>query len=105
MDILNKLVITAYAAMGTTDITPPSKTLGFRELIGNILNGVYIIAGALAVIFLIYSGIQYITAGGDSAKATSARTGIVNAIIGIIVILLAFSVTTWAMQLVSNGLG
>ena len=47
-------------------------------------------AGVAAVVYLLWAGILYITAGGDEAKAGKARTGIVNAIIGIVIIILAF---------------
>ncbi len=59
-------------------------------LVDRVISLILFAAGALAVIYLLYSGILYITAGGDEAKATKARTGIVNAIIGIIIIVLAF---------------
>ena len=48
------------------------------------------IAGIAAVFYLLLSGFQYITAGGDGEKAGKARTGIVNAIIGIIILMAAF---------------
>lgn len=55
-----------------------------------IINLILLIAGILAVIYLIYSGILYITAGGDTGKAEKGRTGIVNAIIGLVIIAAAY---------------
>jgi len=43
----------------------------------------------LAVIFLIIGGIQYMTSQGDDEKATKAKKLIVNALIGIAIILAA----------------
>jgi len=43
----------------------------------------------IAVIILILGGIRYLTSGGDAEKAGSAKGMIVNAIIGIIIILAA----------------
>ena len=48
------------------------------------------IAGIAAIFFLLLSGFQYITAGGDGEKAGKARAGIINAIIGIIILMAAF---------------
>jgi len=48
------------------------------------------VAAIMATIYLLWAGIAYITAGGDTAKAEKARGSIVNAIIGIVIILLAF---------------
>lgn len=70
----------------------PPKDLGFGNLVGTIIGWFLTIAALVAFIYLLVAGFQYITAGGDAAKAQAARTGIVNALIGIIVILVAYVV-------------
>lgn len=55
-----------------------------------VVNIILLIAGILAVIYLVWAGIVYITAGGDTAKADKGRVGIVNALIGLVVIAAAF---------------
>ena len=50
------------------------------------------VAAVVAFFYLIVSGFQYMTAGGDADKATKARQGIINAIIGIIIILISYIV-------------
>lgn len=64
------------------------------DIIMVVINWLLGIAGALAVIAIIYSGIMYITASGDIAKpggnatqAMKAKKNLVWAIIGIIVLL------------------
>lgn len=61
--------------------------------IGGLLNGVvsWIIGfgGALAVIAIVYSGIMYITAGPDQAKAEAAKKNLTWAIIGLVIAILA----------------
>lgn len=64
-------------------ITSPGGT------IENVTDVVAVIAGAAAVIMLVVGGIRYITSGGDSGKASTARNMITNALIGIVVIVLA----------------
>ncbi len=56
----------------------------------NVINIIFLIAGVLAVIYLLWSGIQYITAGGNADKVKAARQGIINAVIGVVVIMAAF---------------
>ena len=46
-----------------------------------------LIAGSLAVLYLVWSGIQYIMSGGDSKKAEAGKTGVKNAVIGIAIIM------------------
>lgn len=67
----------------------------FSKLIGLTLT----IAAITAFIYLLISGFTYITSNGDDAKATTGRKGIVNAIIGIIIILAAYTIIRWAANL------
>ena len=59
----------------------------------NILQIAKIIVAAIgfgiAVLLLIVAGIKYITAGGDEAKAGEAKKGIINALIGIVIVVAA----------------
>ena len=77
--------------------------VGFREIATNIVNWVLVLAGVIAVVYLVYGGILYITAGGDAEKATKGRTAVINAIIGIIIILLAIVIVNWVMRIVQSG--
>lgn len=47
------------------------------------------IAGVAAIIIIIVSAIRFITAGGDSGKAASARSTLTGALIGLAIIVLA----------------
>jgi hypothetical protein len=60
------------------------------------------LVGALAVLFLVYGGVMYLTAGGDDGKVKSARGIITNAIIGLIVAIVAFSIVTIVQGLVTG---
>lgn len=62
----------------------------FPEIFNNLINNVYIFAGAVALIIILYSGIKYITSGGDPVKVASARKTLTFAIIGLVLIVLAF---------------
>ena len=81
----------------------PIEGVGFREIADNIINWVLVLAGVIAVVYLVYGGILYITAGGDAEKATKGRTAVINAIIGIIIILLAIVIVNWVMRIVQTG--
>ena len=68
------------------------------ELIGSILDSALLIAGGLAVIALIYSGIMYFTAYGDEAKAKLAKRNSTWAIIGIVIIVLSYTLVAFITQ-------
>ena len=71
------------------------------DIIMRVIEILLSIAGLLAVIFLIVGGFRYITAGGNEESAESGKKTIINAIIGIVVILLAFVI----VRVVSNLFG
>ena len=78
------------------DLSPVAATnTNIRTFITNIGAFIMWIAGALALGYLIYGGILYITAGGDAEKATKGRTAIINAVIGIVVVLMALIIINW----------
>ena len=52
-------------------------------------------AGVLAVIFIIIGGLSYMTAEGNPEKAASARRRILNAIIGLAIVILAVPLVSY----------
>lgn len=74
----------------------------FTTVIGRVMTWVLAIVAIIAFIYLIISGVNYITAGGDAEKATKARTGIINAIIGIVVVVLSYFILNFAVRLGTN---
>lgn len=48
------------------------------------------IAGTLAVLFIIVGGIRYITAYGNEEQTEGAKKTLTNAIIGVVIVILAF---------------
>jgi hypothetical protein len=66
-------------------------------IIKNIIQIVLIAAGLIAFVYLIIGGYQYITAGGNAEQATAARTTLLNAIIGLVIIFASYAVISWFM--------
>lgn len=50
------------------------------------INWIFIIGIVLAIIYLMYGGIKWITSGGDKSKVESARKHIIAAIAGLFVV-------------------
>lgn len=82
-----------------TENTPP-----LEKLIMNAANVYLMVAGMLAFLYLVYSGILYITSAGDTEKAKRAQTGLINVIIGIVVVSLSYvivrTVGTFVVEIV-----
>jgi hypothetical protein len=68
-----------------------------------ILNWALTLAFILAVIYLIYGGFQYIASAGNADQATKGRATIVNAVIGIIVIILSYTIVQIVYKFVSGA--
>ncbi|OQA52114.1 MAG: hypothetical protein BWY43_00651 [candidate division WS2 bacterium ADurb.Bin280] len=77
--------------------------LSMEEFLSNAMSIILLLAGILAVAYLIYGGILYVTAGGDSEKAGKGRVAITNAIIGIILIILALVIYNSVTSAVTKG--
>ncbi len=68
----------------------------------DMISVVLTVVGVLVVIYLIMGGFRYITAGGDEKKVEVAKKTITNAIIGLIVILLAFAIMQGVNSLIQG---
>lgn len=71
---------------------PVDKFGSVRQALDTIFNLVFAIAGAIFVILLIVGGIQYLTAAGNEENTTKARRLLVDAIVGLIIVLAAFAI-------------
>lgn len=58
----------------------------------NILDILFRVAGILAICILIYNGYQYLTSAGDSSKISKAKTGLMQAIVGLAIVILASTI-------------
>ena len=68
--------------------------LDLGRLLSNVLSLLFFFAALLSFIFIIIGGIQWITAGGDKIAAQSARDRITAAVVGLLIVVAAFAITT-----------
>jgi hypothetical protein len=74
-----------------------------NEFIGLIIGWLLGIAFAVTVLFLIIGGFLYITSGGNEEQAERARGTIVNALIGIVLIILSYVIINAVVNLLSDN--
>ena len=70
----------------------------FTNLLGNIINILLFIIGAVAVIMIIIGGIRYTTSNGDQGQVTSAKNTILYAIVGLVVAIMAFAIVNFVVD-------
>ncbi len=54
------------------------------------LDLLFIVAALLAVLFVVFSGIEWVTSAGDPGKIESAKKRLFYAIVGLVVVAMAF---------------
>lgn len=59
------------------------------------------VIGVAAVIILIVSGLRFVTNGGDPKGVAEARGGVINALIGIVIALLAQAIVAFVLDRIS----
>ena len=73
---------------------------GIIELIINILST---LVGVIAVIMIIISGFKYVTAAGDSSKVSSAKSTLIYALVGLIIVALAQLIVRFVLKSVTDA--
>ena len=69
-------------------VFPGSKFKDLPDFVQGVINWLFGLAGAFAVIAIVYSGIMYITSGADQTKTETAKKNLVWAINGLVIRLL-----------------
>lgn len=91
---------------GVVNIIPPSQ--GFKS-ITNFISNALVIALALGIlvvlVMLILGAFEWITSGGDKEAVGKARSRILNALIGLVVLAIAYALARLAAQFVGFDIG
>lgn len=98
--LISPLIFVSPAFAATINICPPTGS-GFDKLclldfnsfpgiIGTLIRLILIVAIVISLFFLIYGGIRWVLSGGDKTAVEAARNHIVAAIVGLVIVLLAF---------------
>lgn len=78
----------------TLDITPPAQGINpatpLSTIISNVLTIIFSVAALMVLVMLIQGAFNWITSGGDKEKIGKSRDRIINALIGLALLALAF---------------
>jgi hypothetical protein len=94
----------------TTTVANVATTAGFSTsttlpgIIGNIIHAFLAILGVVFLILVIYAGWLWMTAQGDPKKVEKAQSILTNGVIGLVIILSAYGITTWVVNLLTGGI-
>jgi hypothetical protein len=68
-----------------------------NDVLTNVINMVYVVGGITAVITIIIAGYMYVISGGNPAEVEKSKNAILYAVIGLIVIGAAFTLTNYVI--------
>ena len=69
--------------------------------IGNLLTGLFALLGIIAVALILYSGFVWMTARGNDAKVAKAKDNLTEALIGLIILVSSYALTTFLFKIFS----
>ncbi len=79
---------------------------GFRDfdtIIKTAFNITILVSGILFVALLLYGGVLYLTSVGDDDLTGKARRIMINAAVGLVIVLSAFAIGTYVLSLLGLG--
>lgn len=89
----------------TGDVVQITKVDQIWIIVMNIVQWLIIAGGYVALFFIIWSGFKYITAAGDPQKITAAKNTLMNAVIGLIIVLASVTIVRAIEAGVLKGAG
>jgi hypothetical protein len=76
------------------------KTLG--EVMLYVIRALLTLGGVIAVLFIIIGGFQYITSSGNDEAAEKGKKTLINAVIGLVIIIMSFVIVSVITNLVTR---
>ncbi|MBI5254563.1 hypothetical protein HY932_02170 [Candidatus Falkowbacteria bacterium] len=87
-----------FAAVATKAGFSVGQTQSLPETIGLIIKVILGFLGIVLVVLIIYAGFLWMTAGGEPKNVATAQSYIKNAIMGLVIILLAYAITDFVID-------
>ncbi|MBU1132642.1 hypothetical protein KKC32_05370 [Patescibacteria group bacterium] len=66
--------------------------------IGNFINILLGVLGVVLVLIIVYAGFLWMTAGGDTEQVKKAKSWMINAVIGLIIILSSYAISSFVIE-------
>ncbi len=82
-----------------------STAMETEDIIAAVITTVLSFLGIIFVILIIFSGYQWMTAGGNEDQVKKATARIKNAVIGLIIVVFAYGITAFVFKNLQGGPG
>jgi hypothetical protein len=91
--------LTSQLPMLSSSIQAGNLPATIVAIANQLLPLVLLIVGVVAVFMIILGGLRYLMSGGDEKRVKEARATIINAFIGIILVVLSLQITHFAVAI------
>ena len=101
--LLFEIITNINIALAGTEIDKFPSPLGATNIpvmLGGIVTAVLGIVGSLALLMLVYGGLTWMTAAGNTEQTTKARNIIVWSILGLVVIFFSYAIVRFMFQII-----
>lgn len=65
------------------------------KVISGVIQLLFIVAALASLLWLAWSGFQWVTAGGNTKKTSKARKQIAKALIGLLIVAMVWAILRW----------
>jgi len=98
---IQKASAAAITPIGNPDNVPSNGDIisTISNVGGGVLEILWLLGGIFAIGFILYGGLLYITAGGDMDKVKKARITVINAAIGVVLLISTYAIIRLAASI------
>ncbi|MFA4845829.1 MAG: pilin [Patescibacteria group bacterium] len=82
-----------------------NSNLTLTSLIGNLIQALLTATGIIFLVLMVWAGVLYMTAAGEDDKVKKAKKMIVSALVGLIIIVGAYALTSYVVTALSEASG
>ena len=80
-------------------------TSSISTIVGNLIAAMLALTGIIFLVIMVYAGMLYMTAAGEEGKVKKAKSMLTTSVIGILIVVTAYAVTTYLVQALTTALG
>ncbi|MDD4900985.1 MAG: pilin [Patescibacteria group bacterium] len=99
-DLYNQMDSAGNKAWGEV---PTAGSTGLPDIIRYAVSAFLGLLGIIFIVLIIYAGFSLMTAGGDEEKVSLAKNTLTRAVIGLIIIVAAYSITYFVFSSLPGG--
>lgn len=103
--IMNTIRLVLLGQSGKFDNCATHQCVDAGTLVSGTIQWFIAMAGIVSVIFVVYGGISYITSSGDPTKLKKAKDSILYALVGLIIVALAETITIFVSDKILDASG